>query len=134
MASDPGLSVPLLTIEVSGGRTYSPEDEMPGAPTRPADLVRWAVRTRRVSAARGQWYLEQAANGADVSVLARLAPAPAALGEVPPDEGDDYGREYEALFAPGAAERRARDIEAQAVAAASLTDEQVYEALYGQAG
>jgi hypothetical protein len=106
---------------------------MPGTPTRPSDLVAWAVRTRRVSAARGGWYLRRAADGADVSVLASLAPAPAAMG-APPGEGDDGGPEYMALFAPDAAERRTRDIEAAAAHATTMSDDQAYDALFAQAG
>jgi hypothetical protein len=43
----------------------------------PGDLIAWAVRTHRISAARSLEYLQAAANGDDVSVLLSLTPAPA---------------------------------------------------------
>ena len=109
-------------------------------PIRDEQRIQAAVTRGAITPARAEWWRVQAAAGHDISQVDQLVGGlldglgTVAASAAPRDTDGEYP-EYRALFGPSEAGQRMADDRAVAAraAVAALTDDQVYEAMFGKA-
>lgn len=119
-----------------------------GSGQRPSEVVRAAVARGALTPERARWWLERAADGEDISVVASMrGPGPRPVswrvtGSLWPVAEDDAEDEQEradrlALYPPRTAEEaeeRWAQLQAAAAAAEPYSDDELHALLFGEGG